>query len=136
MINIEKLYKKNGMMPKKRSWLKTFIVVMLLFVGICYVLNPSRIYRYMFSREFNATVYNISSFSTPDSKGLETFAIELHTDEGKIYTATSNEIVWGITAKGDYVRVKLYPSAPWSSSGSSWVNARLINKLVKAKSKN
>ncbi|RKY13904.1 MAG: hypothetical protein DRP52_01500 [Planctomycetota bacterium] len=112
------------------------IVVLAILVGVVgYALGPARMYGYLFSKELVATIADIRSFGGSDSENSksETFAIELHTDSDEIQIATSCEKVWAVVAKGDCVRVKLYPAAPWTSSDGSWINAKLVNKIKKPK---
>ena len=118
-------------MKRKRRWLKLIIVSICVLTGLGYVLGPSRIYGYAFSKELVGTVKDIQTFTAQEPEKLETFAIELHTDDGQIYVTTSHDKVWGVVAKGDYVRVKLYPAAFWSPNSGSWINARLLNKMAK-----
>jgi len=114
---------------------KLIVVLIILAVVIGYALGPARMYGYLFSEELVATVADIRSCGGDDSENSnsETFAIELHTDNDEIHIATSREKVWAVVAKGDRVRVKLYPAAPWTSSDGSWINAKLINKIKKSK---
>ncbi len=118
-------------MKRKRRWVKVTFVLVCLLIGLGYVLGPSRIYGYALAKEFVATVKDIQTFTAQESDKLETFAIELHTDDGQIYVATSHDKVWGVVAKGDYVRVRLYPAAFWLPNSGSWINARLLNKMTK-----
>ncbi|MBN1126603.1 MAG: hypothetical protein JXA82_16470 [Sedimentisphaerales bacterium] len=107
-----------------------FILGLIIFVG-GYLFSPSRIYGYLFSKDIEATVNDIRSFNSADNKGSETFAVELHTKDGQIHIATTCEKVWGVIAKGDRVKVRLYPAAPWSQSDGSWINAKLFCKMTK-----
>lgn len=99
----------------------------ILFV-ICWLLGPSRIYSLLNSRQIEGMVKDIKSFSAAKDSP-ETFSIELETSGGEIYVATSFEKTWAVVSKGDAVRAKIYPVAPWSDDEGSWINARLINKL-------
>lgn len=117
-------------MTVKHGLAKWVAVLVVLFIGSCCIIGPSRFYGYARAVTIIATVNNICGLTGSDK---ETFAIELQTDAGEIYTVTSRERIWGVIAKGDYIRVKLYPTAPWSLSDGCWINARLLNKLVKKK---
>lgn len=103
-----------------------FLFIVLL-VGV-YLLGPSRIYGSLFSKEFEATVSDIRSFTPDGEQKTETFVIEFRNDDDEIQIATSCEKVWGVIAKGDRVRVRLYPAAAWTESDGSWINAKLLNK--------
>lgn len=117
----------------RRSLLKWGIVLLLLTTAAGYLLGPSRLYGFLFSEELVATVADIRAFTPAADKASETFAIEFHDDSGQIYVATSTERVWGVIAKGDRVKTRLYPAASWSQSDGSWINAKLLCKLARPK---
>ena len=123
--------RKDIRMKQGRGWLKVTIVFICVLTGLGYLLGPSRIYGYALSKEFVGTVKDIRTFTAQERGQLETFAFELHTDQGEIHIATSHEKVWAVVAKGDRVRVRLCPGAPWSTNSGSWVNAKLLNKISK-----
>lgn len=105
----------------------SLLLVIILSVGV-YLLGPSRIYGSLFSKEFEARVSDIRSFTPDGDQKAETFVIEFRNDMDEIEIATSREKVWGVIAKGDRVRVRLYPAAVWAESDGSWINAKLLNK--------
>lgn len=114
-----------------KKLIKISLILLLLCLIVGYIVGPSRLYGQFFSQELIADVKDIRSCMSKQEDRPETFAIELQTDAGEIYVATSTESSWAVVSKGNRVKVKLCPAAPWSESDGSWINAKLLNKIVK-----
>ena len=108
--------------------LKLLLLPAVILFVICWLLGPSRIYSMLNSRQIEATVKDIKSFSAAKD-APEAFSIEFETTGGEIFVVTSFEKTWAVVSKGDVVRAKIHPASPWSDDDGAWINARLINKL-------
>ena len=113
----------------KWSIMGVFVVALLVVV----LLGPGRLYGLLNSRQLDGQVVNIQ-FLEPDDEGIvETYLIKLHGNGEEMHVFASSDNQWLMIKHNDWVRVRLYPSPPWSGRHGQWQNASLAAKLIPPK---
>jgi hypothetical protein len=111
-------------------WL--FVAVALtafVFGAIC---GPARMYGWLYSRLDRGMVVKIEPFQTDKDSGdkPKSFLLELQTPKKELFVFASSDRQWSMIKRGEYVRVKLYPSPPWSTESGQWQNGKLLGKMA------
>ena len=114
-----------------RSFLKWLVVAGVLAAGISFVIGN---YSWVFAKRVHGRVVNVERVTDPNAiisakvteSQLHSYAILIQGDDGKLYTASSDDRQWQVVKKGYCVDALLYVYPPWDlSKANTYFNARM-----------
>jgi hypothetical protein len=116
--------------------MKKFTYLLLcvaLFTGAIFVLT--NYYSYIFAKTVQGQVLNVDRVTQPtmvlgnaalNNNVLYSFAVAIRTQDGKIFSGSSEDRQWAIVQKGLCVTAKFYPYPPWDlDKGGTYFNVRM-----------
>lgn len=114
----------------------TISIVILVLAGAGYILV--NYWSYIFSKTVSGRVEAVEKLQIPVAimgthqnpttadRQLFSFAVAIRQEDGKIFTASSEDRQWMVVSKGICVTAKLFPYPPWHfDKGGTYFNARL-----------
>lgn len=111
--------------------LKRFLMLVLVLAATAVaLLGPGRVYGILHWQQLEGQVVKILPYGKSESAVVELYLVEILVAPNLVYLAPSNDPQWLMVAVGERVRVKLYPSPPWTVGAGPWQNALLVSKLA------
>lgn len=118
-------------MPVMRYVRNTLVILALMIVGFILV----KYYSYIFAKKVRGEIVDVARVTDPGAliggrltaDQLHSFAIAIRDEEGRIFTASSEDRQWAVAKKGFCVVAKFYPYPPWEfDAAGTYFNARLM----------
>lgn len=109
---------------------KTMIALAAVSLAGVIWIGPGRLYGIGRSTQVMGVIEKIQPHGASDTDTPAEYMVEVTSAEGEIFTFLSRDPKWGLMAKGNRVKAKLYPAAPWSTESGGWQDARFIGRLA------
>lgn len=109
---------------------KTMIALAAVSLAGVIWIGPGRLYGIGWSSQVVGVIEKIQPHGTSGTDTPAEYMVEVTSAEGEIFTFLSRDPKWGLMAKGNRVKAKLYPAAPWSTESGGWQDARFIGRLA------
>ncbi len=119
-------------MKQMKTFMRVLIVVaILLAVGGFLVAN----YSYVFAKRVKGKILDVQRVTDPSAflgskataEQMHSYSVLIQGDDGRLYTASSEDRQWQVASKGYCVEALLYRYPPWDfKSANTFFNARLV----------
>lgn len=119
-------------MKSMMSFVKILVVVLVLVVvGVVVIKNWS----FIFAKTVRGEIVNVERVTQPTAiigsratpEQIHSYSILIQSEDGKLYTASSEDRQWQVIKKGYRVVAKLYVYPPWDfEKGNTYFNARVM----------
>lgn len=123
-------------MASFRSAIKLIVVVTLVGAAIAFVIMN---WAWVFSKKVKGEIINVERVTDPamimsartTEAQIHSYSILIQAEDGKLYTASSEDRQWQVAKKGYCVEARLYRYPPWRLSlANTFFNARLLELSV------
>lgn len=112
-----------------------FIVLLLICGAIAFVVVN---YSWVFAKRVRGEIMDVQRVTNPTAilgrateEQIHSYAVLIKADDGKFYTASSDDRQWQVARKGYCVDALLYVYPPWDLEKSgTYFNARLNNIML------
>jgi hypothetical protein len=118
------------------KFLRILLMVLIAVAACVFVITQ---YSWVFSKRVHGKIVNVERVTDPSSilsskvtpEQLHAYAILIQGDDGKLYTASSDDRKWQVAKKGYCVDALLYRYPPWElDKANGYFNARLDELLI------